>query len=310
MSDHYPHNHNYAVQICHFCQRRQEIAYYCENCGASCCNHCLADEKVDSFVCQDCNSKHIQDSGIKSCKECNSENIIKISQTLKSCPRCHSLRIVNIFEKKESLEQRFLELIKSTRLLLEPFTDVINELHLTKDKIKKARGPPIKCFHFPKMESELVSIFKLLEYIEDTLLERINIYFHHLALNRDYFFDIYSQPNSNVKIIEGILENLSESYKSIELFIKKKIEKMEEEIKVISKNLEFINKITELFEEYKRFINLAEEEKPIYAIDAKISNSHNSNGLLQREKGVLFITNYDLSFIHEFGVIKKWVTFS
>ncbi|TXT67359.1 MAG: hypothetical protein BAJALOKI1v1_110014 [Promethearchaeota archaeon] len=308
MSDHYPnnHNHNYTVQICHFCQRRQEIAYYCENCGTSCCSNCLLDEKIDNLVCQDCNSKNIHDTGNKKvCKECDSENVLKTSQTIKGCPRCHSNRIVNIFEKKETLEQKFLELIKNTRLLLEPFRNLINELHLTKDKIKKARDPPIQCYHFPKMESELVSIFKLLDYIEDTLLERINIYFHHLALNRNYFFDIYSQPNSNVRIIEGILDNLRESYSSIESFIEAKIEKIEVDIKALSKNLEFINKITMLFEEYKRFINLADDEKPIYAIDAKISNSHNSNGILQREKGVLFITNYDLSFIHEFGVIKK-----
>jgi predicted transcriptional regulator len=306
MSENYPHNQTTTIQVCHFCHRRQEIAYYCENCGMSCCSDCLADEKVDSFVCQECDTKNVQETANKRiCNECGSENIVKISQHVKSCPRCHSHRIVNIYEKKEDLEQHFLDLIKNIRNLLDPFKDVINTLHLTRDKIKQARGPPIKCFHFPKMESELISLFKLLEYIEDTLLEKINIYFHHLALNRNYFFEIYSQPNSNVKIIEGILDNLHENYKSIESYIHKKIEKIDEEVDSINNKLNFISKISDYFDEYKRFINLAENEKPIYAIHAKLSNSHNSKGLLQREKGVLFITNYDLSFIHEHGFLKE-----
>ncbi len=306
MSENYPYNHKLTPQVCHFCQRRREIAYYCENCGASCCSDCLANEKVETFICQECNSKNIEESGNKRiCEECGSENVIKTNQNIKSCPRCSSHRIVNIFEKKEDLEQRFLELIKNTRMLIKPFRNLINALHLTRDNIKKARDPPIKCYHFPKMESELVSIFKLLEYLESTLLEKINIYFHHLALNKDYFFDIYSQPNDNVRIIEGILDNLHESHKSIESFIEKKIEKIEEELNSIKKNLKFINKITDFFLEYKRFINLAEDEKPIYAIHAKLSNSHTNKGVLQRQKGVLFITNYDLSFVHEYGVIKN-----
>jgi len=305
MSENYGHDHKHAPQVCHFCQRRREIAYYCENCGASCCSDCLANEKVETYVCQECDSKNIEESGSKRrCKDCGSENVIKINQNVKSCPRCNSHRIVNIFEKKEDLEQKFLELIRNTRMLIKPFRNLINALHLTKDNIKKARDPPIKCYHFPKMESELVSIFKLLEYLENTLLEKVNIYFHHLALNKDYFFDIYSQPNDNVKIIEGILDNLYESYKSIESFIEKKIEKIEEELNLIKQNLKFINKITDFFLEYKRFINLADDEKPIYAIHAKLSNSHNNKGIFQRQKGVLFITNYDLSFVHEYGVIK------
>jgi hypothetical protein len=183
MSENYSHDHNLTLQVCHFCQRRREIAYYCENCGASCCSDCLANEKVETFICQECDSKNIEESGNKRrCKDCGSENVIKINQNIKSCPRCNSHRIVNIFEKKEDLEQKFLELIRNTRMLIKPFRNLINALHLTRDNIKKARDPPIKCYHFPKMESELVSIFKLLEYLENTLQEKVNIYFHHLAL--------------------------------------------------------------------------------------------------------------------------------
>lgn len=308
MSEHTNENH-----FCRFCQGREPLAYYCENCGASCCSDCLDDDKVESLVCQDCNSKNIDTKksedkkleDIKVCKDCGSENVINITQYIKSCPKCHSHRIINIYEKKEKLEQKFLELIKETRSFLDPFRELINGLYMIRQKVKKARSPPIRCFHFPKMESELLSLFKLVQYIEDQLLDKISIHFHHLSLNKEYFFDIYSQPNTSIRIIEGILENLYRSRDSINEFIENNIETINNDIESIQKNLEFIDKINNYFTEYKRFINLAEKEKPVYAINAKLSNGTNYQDIFKRNNGILFITNLDLSFVHEYGLFKK-----
>jgi len=69
------------IQICRFCQRNIKLAYYCEDCGTSCCSDCLHEEKYDFYVCQDCNSKNIEilDSGKKKvCKNCRSENVKKL----------------------------------------------------------------------------------------------------------------------------------------------------------------------------------------------------------------------------------------
>ncbi|TXT63486.1 MAG: hypothetical protein BAJALOKI3v1_360012 [Promethearchaeota archaeon] len=308
MSEHLIENH-----FCRFCQGREPLAYYCENCGASCCSDCLDDDKVESLVCQDCNSKNIQIQEseekkigkIKICADCGSENVINVTQYIKSCPKCHSHRIINIYEKKEKLEQTFLELIKETRNFLDPFREVINNLYMIREKVKKARAPPIRCYHFPKMESELFSLFKLLKYIEDQLLEKISIHFHHLSLNKEYFFDIYSQPNTSIRIIEGILENLYRSRESIDEFIEDNIGTINNDIESIKKNLSFIDKITKYFTEYKRFINLADDEKPVYAINAKLSSGTNYQDIFKRRNGILFITNLDLSFVHEYGFFKK-----
>jgi len=305
--------HTYENHFCRFCQGREPLAYYCESCGASCCSDCLDDDKVESLVCQDCNSKNIDTKksedkkleNIKVCKDCGSENVINITQYIKSCPKCHSHRIINIYEKKEKLEQTFLELIKESRSFLDPFRDLINGLYMIRQKVKKARSPPIRCYHFPKMESELLSLFKLVQYIEDQLLDKISIHFHHLSLNKEYFFDIYSQPNTSIRIIEGILENLYRSRDSINEFIENNIETINNDIESIQKNLEFIDKINNYFTEYKRFINLAEKEKPVYAINAKLSNGTNYQDIFKRNNGILFITNLDLSFVHEYGLLKK-----
>jgi hypothetical protein len=294
-------------QVCRFCQRNSKLAYYCENCGISCCSDCLDEEKVDSFVCQECNSKNIDviNEGKKVCKECESENVIKVNQHIKSCPKCHSHNIINIYEKKEKLDQKFLELVTNSRKFINPFKEVINKLYLLREKVKNARDPPIRCYHFPKMESDLLSLFKLILYLEKTLLEKVSIHFHHLSLNKEYFFSIFNQPNENIRIIEGILDNLVRSYESIIEFVDENIETIISDTKSIEKNLNFIDKITGYFMEYKRFLNLTDEEKPIYAINAKLSNGLNNQEIFKKKSGMLFITNLDLSFIHEYGWIKK-----
>jgi len=209
------------LQICRFCQRNIKLAYYCEDCGASCCSDCLTEERIESFICQECNSKNIQisESGKKKfCKECGKDNITQINQLIKSCPKCHSHHIINIYEKKEELEKKFLELIKNARFFIEPFREIVNKLYVLRQKVKRAREPPINCYHYPNMESDLLSLFKLFIYAKDNLQEKISVLFHHLSLNKEYFFDIYTQPNSNVRIIEGILENLNASHDAINDF--------------------------------------------------------------------------------------------
>ena len=297
------------LQLCRFCQKHVKLAYYCEECGTSCCSDCLHDERVDYFICQECNSKNIEfidSNGKKLCKDCGTENINNVTQHLKSCPKCHSHKILNIYEKKEELEQKFLELIKDTRSFIHPLRDGINELYILRHKINVARSPPIKCYHYPKMESELLVLFKQIIHIKDTLLEKINTHFRHLALNKEFFFDIYNQPNSNIRIIENILENVCRSHESIKKFIEDNNREIYEKLDSYQKNLNFIEKIKKLFLPYKRFLNLAENEKPVYAIKTILINGMDSqNKFIKKNKGLLFITNYDLSFVHEYGMIKK-----
>lgn len=295
------------MQICHFCQRTIKLAYYCEDCGTSCCSDCLNEEKIETLTCQECNSQKIDTSKGKKliCEECGSENVSRLNQILKSCPRCHSHQIINIYEKKEELEKNFLKLIKNARLIIEPFKEAANSLIVFRQKIENARAPPIRCHHYPSMESELYSLIKLFIYAKDNLLEKLNVLFHHLSLNKEYFFDIYNQPNSNVRIIEGIFENLNRSYVSITEFIESNSETINKGLIPLQNNLHFIEKVRNYFEMYKKYLNLAEEEKPVYAIHAKLANGLNSQDKYKKNRGILFVTNFDLSFIHLYGKFRK-----
>jgi len=298
----------HQLQICRFCQRNVKLGYYCEDCGASCCSDCLNEERIDSFQCQDCDSKNIEitESGKKKiCKDCGKDNISQINHLLKSCPKCLSHHIINIYEKKEELEKKFLELIKNARIFVDPFKDVMNSLYFLRQQVEQARKLPVKCYHYPNMESDLLALFKLFIYAKDNLHEKISVLFHHLSLNKEYFFDIYMQPNSNVRIIEGILENLNRSFHSINDFIMNNVKTINTSTESIQKNLQFIDKIAHYYKLYKKFLNLAEEEKPVYAIYAKLSNGLDTEDKYKKRKGILFITNFDLSFVHEHGRVKR-----
>jgi len=295
-------------QICRFCQRNVKLAYYCEDCGTSCCSDCLHEEKINSYTCQECNSKNIfvpESGNKKACKDCGAENIIRSNQLLKSCPKCHSHQIINIFEKKEDLEKYFMELIKNSRSFIEPLRDLLNSLYALKQRILDARAPPVKCFHYPTMELDLLALFKLFIYAKENLIEKIRNFIQHLSINKEYFFDIYTQQNSNIRIIEDILENLNRSYNSITDFIENNVNTINTSLANLSKNLVFIDKITFYFKNYIKFLNLAEEEKPVYAIYAKLANGLNTEDKYKKNKGILFITNFDLSFVRERGKRKR-----
>ena len=297
-----------SEQICRFCHKYVQLTYYCEECGSSCCSDCLHETHDYYDICQECNSRKIDSSNSdkrKVCKDCGSENIVKGSQLIKSCPKCNSHNIVNIYEKKEELEKRFLELIKNTRLFVEPLREMINKLNILKQKLEKARAPPMRYYHYPKMESDLLALFKLFQYVQNTLYEKINVHYHQLDQNQEYFFDTYAQPNSNITIIEGLFENLVRSYDSINLFITNNINAFESSIESILANLQFINRLNFYFDSYKKVLNLAEREKPVFAINAKLSNGLDTKEKYKKDRGILFITNFDLSFVHEHGFFKK-----
>jgi len=295
-------------QVCRFCHRYVKLAYYCEECGSSCCSECLHEKKVDFFICQECKSKNIEilkSDNKKVCKDCGEESIVKINQRLKSCPKCDSHQIVNIYEKKEELEKNFLESIKKTRSFINPLKEILDKLYFLQNRIKEVRDPPNKYYHFPQMESDLLALFKLFNYIQNTLFEKINLHFHQINQNKEYFFDIYTQPNSNINIIEAIFENLSRSYNSIDEFLLTNLETFNDSFETFEKNLSFISKISYYFTTYSKLLRLAEGEKPVYAIYAKLNNGLNTHDKYKKDKGILFITNFDLSFIHKYGVKKK-----
>jgi hypothetical protein len=137
------------------------------------------------------------------------------------------------------------------------------------------------------------------------LYDKINAHYKNILIYKEYFFDIYTQPNSNITIIENLYDNLLRSHSSINDFLENNFRTFKSSINSFENNLKFLEKINLYFSTYKNFLNLAENEKPVYAIYAKLTNGLNTEDKLKKDKGILFITNLDLSFVHEYGVRKK-----
>ena len=73
-----------SEQMCRFCQRYVKLAYYCEECGSTCCSDCLHEKKVDFYTCQECNSSI--DSDKRKC-ECGNEEFWYFGEYVR-CPKC------------------------------------------------------------------------------------------------------------------------------------------------------------------------------------------------------------------------------
>ncbi|MFX1237020.1 MAG: B-box zinc finger protein [Promethearchaeota archaeon] len=296
-------------QLCRFCQRSTNLSHYCEDCESSCCSDCLLERTKEFRLCQSCGSKNIEkdDNDRLKCKDCGSTMIKIVEEQYKACPNCKSTNIVNVFEKKESLEREFLDQIKKIQGFAEPFIKLKNDLEKAREKIRKARDYPITCYHYPDMEGKMVTMFKLFNETVNLVLDKINIHLHHFTINRDYFFDIHSQPNSSLRIIGGILKNLIRSHNSIEEFINNNVKTIECELKKIEENLKVCAYVTEYFLKFEKDLKLSHQEKPVYAIAAKLDNGFNPSPVIRTTRGYLFITNLDIMFVqtHLFNKKKK-----
>ncbi len=298
---------NINLQLCRFCEKTTKLTYYCESCGSSCCSDCLFEKQIDYYTCYAC-KKEVQVEKKEDklvCKECGKEQISMGIKYKKACPKCKSINILNIYEKKESLEQHFLKYIKDVRKFAQPFLDLKKRLEDTREHIRKARDPPILCYHYPTMESEMVMLFKKFNDVVNSLLDRINMHLHHFSLNQDYFFDIYSQPNSSLSVIQDILNNLDRSYKGIDEYISSNVKEITKKLDKIDKDLKIVDYVTKYFLYFAKDLKLAREEKPVYAIAAKLDNGYNPQPLSRPTRGYLFITNLDISFIHTHKINKR-----
>ncbi|MBN1800350.1 MAG: hypothetical protein JW891_02530 [Candidatus Lokiarchaeota archaeon] len=295
------------LQLCRFCEKTTKLTYYCETCGSSCCSDCLFEKQVEYYTCYNC-KKEVQVEKKEDklvCKECGKEQISVGIKYKKACPKCKSHTIINIYEKKEELEQHFLKYIKDVRKFAQPFLELKRRLEDSREHIKKARDPPIMCFHYPTMESEMVMLFKMFNDVINSLLDRINMHLHHFSLNQDYFFDIYSQPNSSLRVIQDILNNLERSYKGIEEYISSNEKEITKKLDKIDKDLKIADYVTKYFLYFAKDLKLAREERPVYAIAAKLDNGYNPQPLSRPTRGYLFITNLDISFVHTHKIGKK-----
>lgn len=294
-------------QICPTCQRSISLTYYCESCRVSFCSDCIKEKTTEKIICSNCGSEELErnSKGILKCKSCFSQNISKVYKDIKTCPKCNSSKVMKVFEKKKEINYRFLSNIKNTRTFLAPFRGALDKLSLLRNKLKKARDPPVKCFHFPSLEAELITIYKIFTHVKSEAFENLKRIFNHIFLNKTYFVDIFSQPNDNIPIIEGILENLGYEQETLTTFIETNLKKIVDSLQEIENKLKFIEEIQNRFLKYCSMIEFSRNEKALYALKCKMTKGYNLKTEYSNKKGSLLISNFNIYFINEYGVVRR-----
>lgn len=299
------------TQLCPMCQRSMHLNYYCESCHSSFCSDCIKEKQTEFLICSNCGSEKISRNkeGILKCDSCFSQNTTKVYKNVKICPKCNSSLIVKVFEKKKQINEKYIQLIRNTRSFIIPFRELINKLSLLRNKLKKVREPPFKCYHFPSLEAELITLYRLFIHVKKEVYENIRREYDHIFMNRNYFIDISTQSNTNIPIIIGILENLNHEHKSLSIFIENNLKKISDKIQEIDAKIKFLEDIRNNFQKFNSIIEFTRDEKALYAVRCKLAKGFNPLNEYSNERGTLLISNLYIYFIHEYGLLKKRVEF-
>ncbi len=299
------------TQLCPSCQRSMHLNHYCESCHSSFCSDCIKEKQKEFLICSNCGSEDISRNkeGILKCEKCFSQNTTKVYKNVKICPKCNSSLIVKVFDKKKQINDKYIQLIRNTRSFIAPFREFINNLSLLRNKLKKVREPPFRCYHFPSLEAELIVVYRLFLHVKREVYENIKREYNHIFMNKNYFVDISKQSNTNIPIITGILENLNHEHKSLSVFIENNLKKISEKIQEIDAKTEFLENIRKDFLKFNELIEFTRDEKALYALRCKLARGINTMNEFSNEKGTLLISNLYIYFIREYGLLKKGVEF-
>jgi len=299
------------TQLCPSCQRSTHLNHYCESCQSSFCSDCIKEIQKELLICSNCGSEDISRNkeGILKCDKCFGQNTTKVYKNVKICPKCNSSLIVKVFDKKKQINDKYIQLIRNTRAFIVPFREVINNLSLLRNKLKKVREPPFRCYHFPSLEAELIVVYRLFLHVKREVYENIKREYNHIFMNKNYFVDISKQSNTNIPIIAGILENLNHEHKSLSVFIENNLKKISEKIQEIDAKIEFLEDIRKNFLKFNEIIEFTRDEKALYGLRCKMARGINPMNEYSNEKGTLLISNLYIYFIRENGLLKKRVEF-
>jgi len=117
--------------------------------------------------------------------------------------------------------------------------------------------------------------------------------------------DIFSQSHDNISVIEGILANLNYEQQTLADFIETNLKKINESMQEIENKLDFIEEIQNRFQKFCNIIDFTRNEKALYALKCKMSKGYNLKTELSNKRGSLLISNFNIYFVHEYGVIRK-----
>lgn len=298
---------DYYEELCPFCENNYLLIYLCEECHAVFCGDCLKETTREELICYNCGRSDLEQnkSGKFYCKNCDSENIISEKRTVPACPNCAESSVVKIIQKAESLKQDFQSVVQNTEAYLKPLEEHVNSLNLIRQELINLRENKLRINHFPQIEMEFLQIIKLFDNIKEATEKKTIDFFDDINRNLKYFAKINQLQPKVLPIVSAIQESLEKNSDDNLSFITESLQRLDERIELLNMKTNFMGSIKSMFMEYFKYIDMSEDEKPVFGLKCKLDTGENKDNEFGSTKGTILLTDKRIYFLHEKGFIRK-----
>lgn len=298
---------DYYEELCPHCENNYLLIYLCEECHAVFCGDCLQETTREELICYNCGRSDLEQnkSGKFHCKKCNSENIISEKRTVPACPNCGESSVVKIISKVESLKEGFQNVVQNSGQYLKPLEEQVNSLNLIRQELINLRENKLRINHFPQIEMQFLQIIKLFDNIKEATEKKTIDFFDDINRNLKYFAKINQLQPKVLPIVSAIQESFEKTSDDNLSFITESLHRLDDRIESLGMKINFMTSIKSLFMEYFQYIDMSEEEKPVFGLKCKLDTGENKQNEFNSTKGTILLTDKRIYFLHEKGIIRK-----
>jgi len=234
--------------------------------------------------------------------DCKSTNIRKGILSKKICPNCKSDNIETIIDKRNKLIKDFQRDILNFRYGYVKLKNFIDECKVLRDELITLRNLGYK--HDGKIEQSLLWVYNTINKTKNDILYTFQNSFDLIKSKILRFFSIDTWNPKNFYEIETIIEQIREKVNMFKYYVDQSLKPAEDNLKIIKTKISAIQYYKMIYDEYKSELHFITNELPVCAFK-RINFIKFENKELPNRRGVLFITNKRLIFIHKKGLIKK-----
>ena len=298
---------------CEVCQRNIASAnHFCHDCHVIFCESCVVKEKENVQVCSECGMNLFatdEKTGELFCRQCKDDGIdnarvVTVQRNKLVCPKCRSPNTSEIDELKNSLKEKFKNIVIDSRNVLEEFSNFTGMLSTAKQKLMKLRLELPVMLHEPGLEKEMLGLFDEGALIERRIMNRIQHFFLFLRSKKPYFFDGKTWQNQDVAVLETYIGQLQSDFMSFTAQVSESFNQPLEMLQSLKDRVDFLLTIKEFFIKYmnKGVISLDKAEYPVIHVeDVKLESDDEEH----KGHGHVLLTTKSFKFIKCQGHIKK-----
>ncbi len=266
---------------------------------------CLESKETEYLLCRECHTNlgdMTKESKIKSCPECESEEVGKGRKVEEICPQCHSLRIQNIEEKRRSIAQQLRAAIKQLHYGHTKIREFNNALTAAKRLLYSLRMANF--LHYKWLEDNIESLQEETVALKNRVMNQAEIVAKRIAAETKGLIDYTRWTTEQFPFIEGVTNRVMQIGERYKRNVDDALQTARAALEDITKQLEGLDYYRKRFAGFYEVTELAVNELPVCALpDIRIAGSDFLRNV--KANGILYITNRRIVFIAEIGLMRK-----